>query len=70
MLLEALLLFSLLRGEGHRSVGAVKVPRQCPIALEVKIGWKQGKALRSEEDSVYGIDSHDCAAEEEDGHLR
>jgi hypothetical protein len=39
-------------GGGHRSVGAVKVPRQCPIALEVKIGCKQGKALRSEEDSV------------------
>jgi hypothetical protein len=44
-------------GEGHRNVGAVKFPRQRPIALEVKIGWKQGKSLRSEEDSVKGIDS-------------
>jgi len=39
----------LLRREGHRNTGAAKVPRQCPTALEVKIGWKQGKSLRSEE---------------------
>lgn len=30
-------------------MGVAKVPSQCPTALEVKIGWKQGKALRSEE---------------------
>jgi len=51
-LLEALLLFSLLRGRGAQKCGAAKVPRQCPTALELKIEWKEGKALRSEEDSV------------------
>lgn len=48
---------------------ALKVPRQCPIALVVKIGWKQGKELRNKEDSVLGVDCQQCVAEEEDEHL-
>jgi hypothetical protein len=31
---------------------AVKVPRQCPVCLLVKVGWKKGKALESEEGTV------------------
>jgi hypothetical protein len=27
----------------------VKVPRQCPLVLLVKVGWREGEALRSEE---------------------
>jgi hypothetical protein len=30
----------------------LKVPRQCPLVLKVKVGWKQGEAQGSEEGSV------------------
>jgi hypothetical protein len=28
---------------------AVKVPRQCPLVLLVKVGWKRGKTFGNEE---------------------
>jgi hypothetical protein len=33
---------------------ALKVPRQCPLVLLVKVGCKQGKVLASEEGSILG----------------
>jgi hypothetical protein len=35
-----------------RKFTALKFPRQCPLALLVTVGWKQGTALESEEGRV------------------
>jgi hypothetical protein len=32
----------------------LKVLRQCPFVLPVKIGWREGKALRNEEGKALG----------------
>ena len=53
MLLLLLLLLSLLL-QGETKFTFLKIPRQCPLVLLLKVSWKQGKALRSEEGSVKG----------------
>jgi hypothetical protein len=44
----------LLLFQGETKFTFLKIPRQCPLVLLVKVGWKQGKVLRSEEGSVKG----------------
>jgi hypothetical protein len=43
---------TLISGEREKA-NAVKVSRSCPHVLLVKAGWKQGRALGSEVDTVY-----------------
>jgi hypothetical protein len=62
--------FILLITGGTEMCSALKVPRQCPIALVIKIGWKQRKELGNKEDSVLGVGCQQCVAEEEAEHLR
>jgi hypothetical protein len=33
---------------------ALKAPRQCPLFLLVKVGWKQGRVIGSEEKACHG----------------
>ena len=51
---QLLLLLLLLVGSGR--LITVKVPGRCPLVLLVKIGWKQGNALGSEDGKVMGSD--------------
>jgi hypothetical protein len=34
----------------NKKCSALKVPRQCPLAFLVKVGWGEGKMLGSEND--------------------
>jgi hypothetical protein len=49
-------------GRKNKIYTALKVPRQCPLVLLVKVGWKQGEALGSE-GSMLGVDSCEYVAE-------
>jgi hypothetical protein len=40
--------------EGGKKFTAVEVPRQCPLVLLVKVSWRESRALRSEEDKMFG----------------
>lgn len=40
--------------EGERKFTTLKAPRRYPFVLLVKIDWKQGRAMGSEESSVLG----------------
>jgi hypothetical protein len=42
------------RGGGNRKHTALKFPRQYPLVLLVKVGWKLGKVLDCEEGNVMG----------------
>jgi hypothetical protein len=42
----------------------VKFLRPCPLVLLVKVGWRQGRALGSEEGNVIGSRLLECVAEE------
>jgi hypothetical protein len=54
--------FTMEGGEGERKLTAVKVPRQCPVFLLVKIGWRQCRAFGSEESDVTsGLFMFECA---------
>jgi hypothetical protein len=37
------------RGEDRAKFTVMKVPRQCPLVLLVKVGWKGGKTFGCEE---------------------
>jgi hypothetical protein len=39
-----------------KKFNALKIHRQCPLVLLVKVGCKQGEALGSEEGKVMGSD--------------
>jgi hypothetical protein len=39
---------------GRAKFTAVKVPRQCPLVLLVKVGWRGGKTFGCEEGIVKG----------------
>ena len=47
----------LLRGrKSQKKFTALKVPRQCPLVLLVRLGWNQAKALGSEAGGMVGSD--------------
>jgi len=46
--------FVISRGEKTEKFTLLQGPRQCPHVLLIKVGWKQGKALGSEQNSVLG----------------
>jgi hypothetical protein len=39
---------------GNKHFSASKVPTQCPIALLVRVNWREGKALGETEDRALG----------------
>ena len=47
----------------ERTFTVLRVSIQCPLVLLVKLDWKQGKALGSEECKVMGSDSSQYGAE-------
>jgi hypothetical protein len=44
----------ILRGEGLKNCSALKVLRQCPPVLLVKVLFREGKALTNEKDNGLG----------------
>jgi hypothetical protein len=42
---------------------AVNIPNQSPLVLQLKVGWRKGKALVTEEDKVTGHGVLEYAAE-------
>ena len=50
-------IFIITKGAGHsEKVTALKVPRQCPLVLLVKLDWNQAKALGSEAGGIVDSD--------------
>jgi hypothetical protein len=50
-------------GRGKKSIfTALKVRRQCPLVVIVKVGRKQGEAFGSEERSALGVNFLEFAA--------
>jgi hypothetical protein len=47
-------LLLLLRGKIEK-FAALKVPRQCPVVILVKVGWERAKALGSEARGMWGV---------------
>jgi hypothetical protein len=45
----------IMTGGGDKKFTTLKAPRQYPLVLLVKIGWKEGRAMGSEERSALGI---------------
>jgi hypothetical protein len=44
----------IMTGGGDKKFTTLKAPRQYPLVLLVKIGWKEGRAMGSEERSALG----------------
>ena len=55
---------ALITGRGEGEYIRVKFLRLCPLVLLVKVGWRQGRALGSEEDTIMGGRLLECVAEE------
>jgi len=55
---------ALITGRGEGEYARVTFLRPCPLVLLVKVGWRQGRALESEEDTIMGSKPMECVAEE------
>lgn len=55
----------LLPERGRGEYANVKFLRPCPVVRLVKVGWRQGRALGSEEGTIMGSRLLECVAEEE-----
>ena len=55
---------ALITGRGEGEYARVTFLRPCPLILLVKVGWRQGRALESEEDTIMGRKLLECVAGE------
>jgi hypothetical protein len=56
---------ALITGSGEGEYARVTFLRPCPLVLLAKVGWRQGRTMESEEDTVMGSKLLECVAEEE-----